>query len=104
MVALGLLLIPFYGVKGAAAGYLGCGVIHTGALLVFTRRLSGQWVSFRTFFWFGVVAFTLGLSRWAVSFAEGLYWGAIPTALAAAICALIYFKVIAKAKAEEVSA
>jgi hypothetical protein len=46
---------------------------------------------------------TLGLSRWAVSFAEGLYWGAIPTALAAATCAFIYFKVIAKAKAEEAS-
>ena len=104
MVALGLLLIPFYGVKGAAAGYLGCGVIHTGILLVFTRRLSGHWVSFRTFFWFGVVAMTLGLSRWAVSFAAGLYWGAIPTALAAAACAFIYFKVIAKAKAEEASA
>ena len=104
MVALGLLLIPLYGVKGAAAGYLGCGLIHSGILLVFTRRLSGHWVSFRTFFWFGVVAMTLGLSRWAVSFAEGLYWGAIPTALAAATCAFIYFKVIAKAKAEEASA
>ena len=103
MVVLGLVLIPLYGVKGAAAGYLGCGIIYAGILLVFTRRLSGRWVSFRTFFWFGVVAMTLGLSRWAVSFAEGLYWGAIPTALTAATCAFIYFKVIAKAKAEEAS-
>jgi hypothetical protein len=47
---------------------------------------------------------TLGLSRWVISFAEGLYWGTIPTALSAAICALIYFKVIAKAKAEEATA
>ena len=104
MVVLGLVLIPLYGVKGAAAGYLGCGIIYAGILLVFTRRLSGRWVSSRTFFWFGVVAMTLGLSRWAISFAEGLYWGAIPTALAAAACAIIYFKVIAKAKAEEASA
>ena len=104
MVALGLLLIPLYGVKGAAAGYLGCGLIHTGILLVFTRRLSGHWVSLRTFFWFGVVALALGFSRWAVSLAEGPYWGAIPTALAAVTCAVIYFKVIARAKAEEASA
>jgi len=104
MVALGLVLIPLFGVKGAAAGYLGCGIIYAGILLVFTRRLSGHWVSFRTFFWFAVVALTLGLSRWVISFAEGLYWGTIPTALSAAICALIYFKVIAKAKAEEATA
>jgi hypothetical protein len=32
------------------------------------------------------------------------YWGIVPTALTAAACALIYFKVIAKAKAEEASA
>jgi antigen flippase len=101
MVTLGLLLIPLFGVKGAAASYFGCGIIYAGILLVFTRQLSGHWVSSRTFLWFGVVAVTLGLSRWAVSFTEGPYWGAIPTALAAAICALIYFKVIAKAKAEE---
>ena len=71
---------------------------------MFTRRLSGHWVSLRTFFWFGIVALTLGLSRWGVSFAEGPYWGAIPTALAAVTCAVIYFKVIARAKAEEASA
>jgi len=104
MVALGLVLIPLYGVKGAAAGYLGCGIIYAGILLAFTRRLSGHWISVRTFFWFGVVALTLGLSRWAVSFADGLYWGAIPTALTAAICAFIYFRVITKSKAEEASA
>jgi hypothetical protein len=31
------------------------------------------------------------------------YWGAVTTALAAAICAFIYLNVIAKAKAEEAS-
>ena len=34
----------------------------------------------------------------------GCLRGAIPTALAAAICTVIYFKVIAKAKAEEAPA
>jgi PST family polysaccharide transporter len=100
MVLLGFVLIPLYGVKGAAAGYLGCGIIYAGILLVFTRRLSGRWVSRRTFFWFGVVAAALGLARWGVSCCEGLYWGAIPTTLAAATCALVYFKVVAKDREE----
>ena len=104
MVVLGLVLIPLYGVKGAAAGYLGCGIIYVGILLVFTRRLSGRWVSFHTFFWFGVVAVVLGIARLAVSLFEGSFWGAIPTGLAAVTCAIIYSKVIAKAKAEEASA
>ena len=104
MVVLGLVLIPLYGVKGAAAGYLGCGVIYAGILLVFTRRLSGHWVGFRTFACFGIVALALGLARWGVATVEGLYWGAIPTALATGVCAFIYLKVIAKAKAEEAAA
>jgi O-antigen/teichoic acid export membrane protein len=104
MIAFGLALIPLYGVKGAAAGYLGCGVIHSGILLVFTRRLSGHWVSPRTFFWFGAVALALGCARWGISFVEGPYWGALPTALTAVICATIYYRVIAQAKAEEASA
>jgi PST family polysaccharide transporter len=103
MVALCMFLIPLYGVKGAAAGYLGCGIIYSGILLVFTRRLSGHWVGLRTFLWFGVAALALGIARWAISLSEGPYWGAIPTALAAFTCAVIYFKVSAKAKAEEAS-
>jgi PST family polysaccharide transporter len=101
MVALGLLLIPTYGVKGAAAGYFGCGVIYTGILLIFTRRHSGHWVSFQTFAWFGYVALALGGARWATSFFVGIYWGAVPTALATVICTLIYLNFIAKAKAQE---
>jgi O-antigen/teichoic acid export membrane protein len=104
MVGLGLILIPLYGVKGAAAGYLGCGVIYAGILLVFTRRLSGHWVSLRTFLWFGVVALALALARWSIASVGGLYWGAIPTAIATAICAVIYFKVIAAAKEEDAGA
>lgn len=103
MVSLGLLLIPLYGVKGAAAGYLGCGAIHSGILLVFTRRLSGHWISRRTFSWFAIVALALGLARWGVAWAGGAYWGVLPTSLAAGICAIIYFKVVSKAKAAESS-
>ena len=58
----------------------------------------------RTFLWFGVAALALGIARWAISLSEGPYWGAIPTALATITCAVIYFKVIANAKAEEASA
>lgn len=101
MVALGLLLIPVYGVKGAAAGYLGCGIIYTCTLLVFTRILSGCWVSFRTIRWFLIVAVILGLARWSVVIFDGKFVGVMSTATAAATCALIYYKVNARAKAQE---
>jgi len=101
MVALGLLLIPVYGVTGASAGYLGCGIIYTGILLVFTRRLSGRWISARTFGYFGLAAVLMGAARWAVSYGSWAYWGLIPSAATAATCAFIYFKVIAKDRQEE---
>ena len=96
MIALGLILIPFYGAKGVAVGYLGCGVIYCVVVLVFARRLSGNWLSRGTFIWFGIAAVALALSRWAVSSATGQYWGVIPTGLSVVACAIIYFKVASK--------
>lgn len=94
MIILGLMLIPFYGAKGVAAGYLGCGVIYCAVVMAFARRLSGRWPSRSTFIWFGVAAVMLALSSWAASVISGLYWGVIPTVISAGTCSIVYFRVV----------
>lgn len=103
MVLLALVLIPRWGVTGAAAAYFSSSLVYAMLLLAFTRLQSGRWVSLPTFSWFLTVGFSLFLAAWLVGMAGSAYWGAIPTALAAAVCAAIYFKIIAKAKSEEAS-
>jgi len=100
MVVLGLLLIPRYGVKGAAASYLGCGLIHAGILVIFTRLMSGRWISGRTLFWFGMLAFVLASGRLAVSVLNNPYAGILPTVLTCVLCAWIYRKAMSKAEAD----
>ena len=103
MVLLALVLIPRWGVTGAAAAYFSSSLVYAMLLLVFTRLQSGRWVSLPTLSWFIAGGVSLFLAARLVGMAGSAYWGAIPTALAAAACAAIYFKVIAMAKAEEAS-
>ena len=103
MVLLALVLIPRWGVTGAAAAYFSSSLVYAMLLLVFTRLQSGRWVSWPTLSWFIAGGVSLFLAVRLAETAGSAYWGAIPTALTAAVCAAIYLKVIAKAKAEEAS-
>jgi hypothetical protein len=104
IVLLALFMIPHWGVAGAAVAYFCSSLVYAILLLVFTRLQSGRWVSLPTGAWFVACGVVLFLATRLVGMTGSAYWGAIPTALSAAICALIYFKVIAKAKAEEAAA
>lgn len=104
MVMLALLLIPRWGTKGAAFANFGSSLSYAALLVVFTRYFSGRWVGFKTSMWVVLSAALMLLAQLITRLLGATYWGAIPTALTAAACALIYFKVIAKAKAEEASA
>jgi hypothetical protein len=88
-------------VAGAAVAYFCSSLVYAILLLVFTRLQSGRWVSLPTGAWFVACGVVLFLATRLVGMTGSAYWGAIPTALTAAICAFIYFRVITKSKAEE---
>ena len=104
MVLLALIMVPKWGVSGAAIAYFSGSLVYAGLLLGFTRRASGKWVSLATGAWLVGIGAWLLLAAKLVGLSGSPYWGIIPTSLTAATCAFIYFKVIAKAKAEEASA
>ena len=104
MVILAFILVPRWGVKGAAIANLGSGLIFTLILLGLTRWVSGRWISLNTVGWLGLGLAILLSGKLFIQLASGGYWGLLPTTLTSAACGLIYFKVIARAKAEEVSA
>jgi PST family polysaccharide transporter len=95
MFALCLFLIPKYGVRGAAAGYLASGLIYTVVLLGFTRILSGRWLSFRTFSAFVFGAGVLVVGRSGATFFASAYWGICATAFTALACIIIYLRAMA---------
>ena len=90
MVVLPLVLIPYYGLTGAALGFCISYVIYAGLMIVIARRRSGLWLSAPT--WLSIAAATsvLLLAQFSVSHAEGLYWGLLPTALIALGCFWTY--------------
>ena len=101
ILLLALAFVPLWGVKGAAHAHLFCSLAYTLILVGLVRRASGKWISFQTIGWMSTAAAALFAARAFVDFAGFGYWGLLPTALTAAACGLIYFKVTAKAKAEE---
>jgi PST family polysaccharide transporter len=101
IVLLALFMIPYWGVAGAAVAYFCSSLVYAILLLVFTRLQSGRWVSLTTGAWFVACGVGLFLATRLVGMTGSAYWGAIPTVFAAVTCALIYIRVIAKAKAEE---
>jgi enterobacterial common antigen flippase len=93
-----LVLTPTLGVRGAAAAYFGSGLTYALVLVLMQRRLSGRWMSRQTAVWVVVCAAALFAGQSAAMKANNVFLGLIPTSLTAAVCALIYFKVIANDK------
>ena len=103
MVLLALFLIPRWGVTGAAAAHFCSCLMHVLLLLAFTRWSSGKWLSTATIGLFVGSGAGMFLAAKLVNGAGSAYWGIVPTALTAAVCAAIYFKVIQRAREEEAS-
>jgi PST family polysaccharide transporter len=89
-----LLLVPIYGVTGAAIGFFVGYVAYATIMLAASRKRSGRWLSLKTLGWFLLCAGFLGFSQVAVTLFEGPYWGLVPTGTAAIICAWIYFRAL----------
>jgi len=97
----GLFLVPTFGVRGAAIAYFGNAAAYAVTLLLLLRRDAGRWISSKTAVLIVVSAAWLAVAKMAVLEAGSVYWGAIPTAATAIVCASLYFRATARSDAEE---
>lgn len=92
-----VLLLPYYGLVGAAAAFLiGC-LAYAGILVCVVRLRSGSWFSRVLFIQCALAATVLVLAQMSVAFFQGEYWGIIPTAVVTISCAVISYR-LAKQK------
>jgi PST family polysaccharide transporter len=97
----GLFLVPAFGVRGAAIAYFGNAAAYAVTLLLLLRRDAGRWISSKTAALIVVSAAWLAVAKMAVLEAGSVYWGAIPTAVTAIVCASLYFRATGRSDAEE---
>jgi O-antigen/teichoic acid export membrane protein len=81
---LAVLLVPAWGVKGAAMAFFGGALVYVLVLLGMTRWISGAWMSFRS-------------ALWVASKASTTILGVVVTASTTLACIIIYLRVM-KAK------
>ena len=94
MAALPVVLLPAFGLAGAAIGYFIGYLLYAIAMLAVARRRSGQWLCPRTLSWFGLAAVLLLGAQWFATLTQGGYWGLLPTGLVALGCLLVYRRML----------
>jgi PST family polysaccharide transporter len=102
-LALGLLLVPALGVRGAAIAYFGNAAVYAITLLVLLRRDDGRWISSKTAALITSCAAWLAVAKLAVLEAGSVYWGALPTAVTTIVCVRLYIIASARPNTEEAS-
>ena len=98
LVLMPIVLMPFYGLAGAATGFFLSYVCYTIIMMIVSFRRSGHWLGRQTLAWFTAAAIILGLSQWLTVWLDGLYWGLIPSLIVTAGCAWLYFHTLRQAK------
>ena len=91
LAAMPIVLMPFYGLPGAAAGFFISYVCHTVIMMVLAFRRSGRWLGRQTLAWVSAAAAILALAQWTAGLIGGLYGGLIPSLVVTAGCAWAYF-------------
>lgn len=94
--ALPLVLLPHYGLTGAAAAFFAGCLAYACILLVIVRVRIGAWLSFGVFGWCAMAAFVLALAQMSVASCSADYWGVIPTALVTLGCVTISYRLLRK--------
>jgi len=89
-VVLPLVLIPYFGLLGAALGFCGGYIIYTCLMIGIARTRSGVWLGVTTSISIAVAIVVLMLAQFSVSSAKGLYWGLLPTTVISVACACLY--------------
>jgi O-antigen/teichoic acid export membrane protein len=90
MALLPLFLLPAFGLKGAAIGYLVGFAVYAMVMLAVARRRCGVWLSRVTLARFFGAAFLLLAAQGFAAIVPGVYWGFLPTSLAAVGCFYAY--------------
>ena len=90
MALLPLFLLPAFGLKGAAIGYLVGFAVYAMVMLAVARRRCGAWLSRVTLARFFGAAFLLLAAQGFAAIVPGVYWGFLPTSLAAVGCFYAY--------------
>ena len=98
------LLLPRYGLTGAAVAFLMSCAAYCLILAVAVRMRSGGWLGMITVVWCLVAAGVLCLAQFSVSGLAGPFWGLVPTVLIAAACAYISYRMLRPKKVNSVDA
>ena len=96
LVLMPIVLMPIYGLTGAAIGYFLSYVCHVIFMMIISFRRSGQWLGRQTLKWFTGAAIVLGLSQWLAESLGGSYGGLIPSLIVTAGCAWLYFRTMSQ--------
>jgi antigen flippase len=87
-------MLPFFGVTGAAIGFFVSCIGSTVIIIMVSRRRSGRWLGVSTLRWFALAAVALGTSQLLVARLSGPYWGIIPTSILTMICVWAYYRTL----------
>lgn len=98
------ILLPYYGLTGAAAAFLLSCAAYCIILLVAVRLRSGGWLGMGTIIWCLTAAGILSLAQFSVAGLAGRFWGLIPTMLIAGACAYISRRMFKSASTTSVDA
>jgi PST family polysaccharide transporter len=85
-----LLLIPIYGVEGAAIGFCVSSLLYLLIMAYVVRQRSGEWPAARVWNAFFLSAVALGLSQMSLAGSKGYFMGIAPVLAITALCAYIY--------------
>lgn len=91
MALLPFILVPVYGVIGAAYSFAVSYLVYALIMLMVSRARSGEWINRRALSWFVLAGLWLGFLHLMVSIGWGGWWGLIPSTGATVICAAVYF-------------
>ena len=100
MVALPLILIPKFGVLGAAFSFAISYLIYSGVMLSVSRSRSGKWIASEVLGWFVISGVWLGVVQVGCVVMGGGWWGMVPTVIVTLVCVLMYFQKIDQEKYE----
>lgn len=103
LALLPIILMPIYGLTGAAIGYFISYVIYGLIMLAVSYQRSGRVLSIEVFRWIIMAGSALLVSQLFSSQFAGVYWGLIPTLIIAGACATIYLKIGRKEGESQIS-
>jgi antigen flippase len=87
-------LVPCFGIMGAAIGFCVSNTIYLCVMVVYARRQAGMWISNRTLRWFLFSGVSLGLGQLLDGLVSTVFLKLAPAFISTLICGAIYFKVM----------